>query len=318
LLYPGADSIDVVRNPPSGPVTLIVVDGTWSQTKKVVRENPELAALPRYAFTPTSPSEYRIRKEPDAGYVSTIEALVHVLAALEPDGSRFRALLQPFRAMVAAQLACAARSSGGRHHHDKSARPARPRVPALFRERGQDLVCVVGEANAWPYHSPERETAYPDELVQWAAHRLETGETFDFVLAPLHPISPRTPLHTLLPRPILEAGGTDAELFERWRAFTKDTDVICAWGRYATSLFAARGGHLPPIHLDLRQVARDFIGRRVGTVEHFIAGLGAPPNEPEPLAEHLARGRAGVRLAKACQIARYFRTAANEKVALDH
>jgi DTW domain-containing protein YfiP len=304
LLYPGPGAIDVVRNPPTGPVTLIVVDGTWSQTKKVVRENPELAALPRYAFTPSSPSEYRIRKEPDAGYVSTIEALVHVLAALEPDGARFRALLRPFRAMVDAQLACAARSSGSRHRHAPSTRRRRLRVPALFRERPQDLVCVVGEANAWPYRSPERETAYPDELVQWAAHRLETGETFDFVLAPVHPISPTTPLHTELPRAILEAGGSASELFERWRAFTKSTDVVCSWGRYATSIFAARGGHLPPIRLDLRQIAREFTRKKVGTVEHFIAGIEAPSGKHS--AQHLARGRAGVRLANACQIARYF------------
>src|SRR5882724_229278 len=45
LLYPGRGAIDVVQHPPETPVTLIVVDGTWSQTKKVVRENPELAAL---------------------------------------------------------------------------------------------------------------------------------------------------------------------------------------------------------------------------------------------------------------------------------
>ena len=69
-----------------------MVDGTWWQTKKVVRENPVLAALPRYAFTPRAPSEYRIRKEPQDDYVSTIEALALVLGALEGDPSRFRAL----------------------------------------------------------------------------------------------------------------------------------------------------------------------------------------------------------------------------------
>src|ERR1700722_16678898 len=40
LLYPGPGAIDVLRHPPSSPVTLVVVDGTWSQAKKVLRENP--------------------------------------------------------------------------------------------------------------------------------------------------------------------------------------------------------------------------------------------------------------------------------------
>jgi len=113
LLYPGAKAMDVVATPPRVPVTLIVVDGTWSNTKKVLRENPELAALARYALAPTSPSEYRIRSEPKAGYVSTIEAVAQVLAAWEPDGERFQALLRPFRAMVEGQIAFASRSLAG-------------------------------------------------------------------------------------------------------------------------------------------------------------------------------------------------------------
>ena len=95
LLYPGAGAIDIVRSPPRGPVTLVVVDGTWAQTKKVVTSNPNLAALPRYAFVPSRPSEYRIRREPNATSVATIEALVHALTALE--GDRFEDLLAPFR-----------------------------------------------------------------------------------------------------------------------------------------------------------------------------------------------------------------------------
>ena len=64
LLYPGDDAVDVVKSPPSSPITLVVVDGTWWQTRKLVRANPVLRNLPRYAFTPEAPSEYRIRREP--------------------------------------------------------------------------------------------------------------------------------------------------------------------------------------------------------------------------------------------------------------
>src|SRR3954449_12670499 len=50
LLYPGPEARDILREPPPGPATLVVVDGTWSQAKTVVRDNPVLQALPRYAF----------------------------------------------------------------------------------------------------------------------------------------------------------------------------------------------------------------------------------------------------------------------------
>jgi len=110
LLFPGDAAIDIVREPPPGPITLVVVDGTWRQVKKVVRLNPPLAALPRYAFVPPAPSEYRIRHEPKETYVSTIEALVHVLGVLEGEPARFTALLAPFRAMVDAQLEYVARA----------------------------------------------------------------------------------------------------------------------------------------------------------------------------------------------------------------
>jgi DTW domain-containing protein YfiP len=315
LLYPGAGAIDVVAHPPRGPITLVVVDGTWWQTKKLVRENPELAALPRYAFTPPSPSEYRIRREPDDAYVSTIEALVHVLGALEGDPDRFRALLAPFRAMVDAQIACERRLRGARLRHKRAghaghaghAKP-RPRVPSILGERAEDLVCVVGEANAWPYRCPERATSYPDELVQWVARRVSTGETFELVVAPSHPLAPRTPDHIGLEAEELAAGVTRDDLLARWRAFVRDTDVVCSWGRYATSLFASAGGHLPKARVDLRQVARVYASGKVGTLDDFTATLG-PPAAPRSG----PRGRAGARLAQVEAIARHFVAAAREQ-----
>lgn len=270
LLYPGEGSIDITKSPPPGPVTLVVVDGTWSQTKKVVRTNPVLAALPRYAFVPPRPSEYRIRKEPDDASVATIEALVHALTALEGDANRFSTLLAPFRAMIDFQLACQERFHAGRTRHAKRrARHRRMRVPRVVTERLADVVCVAAEANAWPYTQRANDPSLRDELVQWAAYRPATGETMSFVVAPRDVIAPGTTLHTRLDEATLRAGGTLEELHARWRDFVRDTDVICSWGRYETNLFAASGGWLPAGHLDLRHVARDVARGSVGTLAHY-------------------------------------------------
>ncbi len=301
LLYPGNGAIDVVASPPAGPVTLIVIDGTWSQAKTVVRDNARLRELPRYTFTPPVPSEYRIRKEPKATYVSTLEALVHVLGALEGDAARFEALLTPFRAMIDSQIACEKTRDGHRSRHAKKPKPTGPRAPAIFRERAQDLVCVVGEANAWPYGSRERETAlHPDEMVHWVATRVATGEAFDCVIAPSHPLAPRTGMHVELTEERLAAGESTSELLARWRSFVRDTDVLCHWGHYAAALFGKTGAFMPASQVDLRQVARAITKRRVGTLEDFVESIGAPAWSS------LAVGRAGKRLGKVAAVTRHF------------
>ncbi len=304
LLYPGEGAIDVASHPPAGPVTLVVVDGTWWQARKVIRENPELAALPRYTFAPPTPSEYRIRKEPDAACVSTIEALVHVLGVLEGDKKRLSALLAPFRAMVDAQIACERRFQGARVRHARGPRPPRRRVPAALLAHGENLVCVSGEANAWPYGSSEREGArYPEELVHWLAFRPRTGERFELVKAPRH-LAPSTPAHLALSRGALESGCTGEVLRRQWRAFVRDDDVLCSWGTYATSLFAAEGGYLPPVRLDLRQVARAYVNGRFGTLDELLVRLGVAPSPA------LGPGRAGERLGQLVTVTRFLEDAA--------
>ena len=298
LLYPGEGSIDITKSPPPGPVTLVVVDGTWSQTKKVVRTNPVLAALPRYAFVPPQPSEYRIRKEPDDASVATIEALVHALTALEGDATRFSTLLAPFRAMIDFQVECEQRFRGAQSRHaTRRARVRRMRVPRVLSERLHDVVCVVGEANAWPYTVRAANPELRDELVQWAAYRPATGETLSFVVAPRGVIAPGTTLHTRLDEATLQAGGTLEELHARWRAFVRDTDVVCSWGRYETNLFSSVGGRLPAGHLDLRHVARDVARGSVGTLAHYRDSVGLARDD-EAGAALLARvpGRAGHKL----------------------
>jgi DTW domain-containing protein YfiP len=310
LLYPGPGSIDIVASPPPGPVTLVVVDGTWAQTKKVVRTNPRLAALPRYAFVPKTPSEYRIRKEPDDASVATIEALVHALSALEGDETKFEALLSPFRAMIDFQIECQQKLRGARVRHARHrARPRRMRVPRVVTDRPRDIVCVAGEANAWPYTVRPRGAGHVDELVQWAAFRPATGETMTFVVAPRDELSPGTTIHTRLDETTLRAGGTLDELHARWRAFVRESDVICSWGRYETNLFTANGGWLPPERLDLRLVARDVSRGTAGTLAHYRDSLAEGEDRNVGLLTTVP-GRAGHKLRAIGDVIAAFHTAA--------
>jgi DTW domain-containing protein YfiP len=120
LLYPGKDARDLHRSPIASPVTLIVMDGTWTNTRKMVRRNPILRHLPRVTFQPDHPSEYRIRREPDARFVSTIEALMYVLGVIEGNAARFQGLMLPFQKMIDTQLA---------HKSGRAASRSRP-IPA--------------------------------------------------------------------------------------------------------------------------------------------------------------------------------------------
>jgi DTW domain-containing protein YfiP len=281
LLWPGPGAIDVAAAPPAGPVTLVVVDGTWAQAKKLVRSNPELDALPRYSFVPREPGRYRIRREPSADCRSTIEALAEVLGVLEGDRERFLPLLRPFDAMVDMQLEQHALHQRARTR--LRPRRVRQRVPPIFAERASDLVCVAGEVSD------------DEALIYWLAHRVATGELFVSVVA--HPISERIAKHTRLAIDRVAAGCPLGELVAQWNAFVRPSDIVCAWGQCAIGRLFAAGGELPHTRFDLRPIVRALVGHRVGALEDHHATLGAPVR---PLAE----GRAGIRLAMLADVVR--------------
>ena len=288
LLYPGPDAIDLERTPPRGPTTLVVIDGTWHQARAMVRANPALAALPRYSLSPPKPSEYRIRRAPQGDFISTIEAMALALGVLEGDRRRFEAMLSPFRAMVDWQLRFAQQIGHGRVR--RARRPGhklRSRLPdALFEGA---LVCVAGEANAWPYDRQTRTPPHPHELVHFLAHRVQDASSLDFLLAPRAPLSSSPVTHARLDPIDLERGHTPAQLLSVWSDFLRPDDVICAWGSYTLNLLRREGVRLGEQVLDLRKLVGDFLKRSPGSLEDFVqaSALSFRP---------LGRGRGGERL----------------------
>ncbi len=101
LLYPG-ENAPVLSDLSSDerPEQLIIIDGTWHQAKTIVRDVLQLHDLPCYRLAPTSPGQYRIRREPNAHSLSTLEATVGALHALEPSTTGLDQLLDAFDQMA--------------------------------------------------------------------------------------------------------------------------------------------------------------------------------------------------------------------------
>lgn len=114
VLSPGPESIDLSKVDPPERATLFprgkqlvifVIDGTWSQARRMKRLSQNLHRIPSICFTPTTPSGFKVRKQPAAYCYSTIEA-VH--ACIELTGAEDKEaasnLLRTFSYMVEQQV----------------------------------------------------------------------------------------------------------------------------------------------------------------------------------------------------------------------
>lgn len=297
VLYPGAGAKDVTREPPEGDVTLVVIDGTWHHAKAITRDNPWLAELPRYAFAPEKPSEYRIRSEPQEDYVSTIEALALTLGALEGNPARFQSMLEPFRAMVDVQVGFASRSTGGRRRLRR-----RRDNPAASRLAGEllspNLVCMAAEANAWPYDHATKKARFPEEIVYLAAARLDGSGDFEAFVAPEQPLAFSPMKHARLAEAQVRSGVTREAFRAAWQAFLRPDDILCVWGTYGINLLRRHHTTLPERILDARKVSGDLLKRRPGSVEDLVEALALP-------FQACGSGRGGDRLGMLVSVTRH-------------
>ena len=118
LLFPGEGALELAElaaRPTPRPRLLVVPDGTWRKARKLLHLNPNLAALPRVVLPQGLSSRYRLRKAPAEGALSTIEAIVHALDALDAPQSH-AALLRPFEALIEGQIAAMGEETFQRNH----------------------------------------------------------------------------------------------------------------------------------------------------------------------------------------------------------
>lgn len=93
LLYPGPRSLNLTGRsagelaaqfPAEKQIVVFVIDGTWATARQTANQSKNLRELPRIAFTPPGPSNFRVRKQPGVDCYSTIEAVHHVIELLGP------------------------------------------------------------------------------------------------------------------------------------------------------------------------------------------------------------------------------------------
>lgn len=119
LLFPGEGAVPLMELAKRvEPLRLIVPDGTWRKARKLLHLNPRLAALSRVALPVGLMSRYRLRKAPMPGALSTLEAIVTALNALEGAG-RFDPLLRPFEALIETQINAMGAEVYQRHHGNR-------------------------------------------------------------------------------------------------------------------------------------------------------------------------------------------------------
>ena len=112
LLYPQTTA-DTAAPPPLAPevlrdpsrLRLIVLDGTWRKSRKLLHLNPLLQQLPRLSLIEVPLSRYLIRKAHRANQLSTLESTCRALGQLESNAARFQPLLNAFDGFVTQHVA---------------------------------------------------------------------------------------------------------------------------------------------------------------------------------------------------------------------
>lgn len=115
VLYPGEDSVLLNSNSLANDEkqnVIFLIDSTWHNAKKLLRDSPNIQALPKISFEHTKSSEFKIKEQPMELCLSTIESTHCVLELLNLHGNEelspgeLDGFLEPFRKMVGYQVKC--------------------------------------------------------------------------------------------------------------------------------------------------------------------------------------------------------------------
>ena len=102
LLYPPETARGTSQATPAArPRQLVVLDGTWRKSLRMLHANPLLQTLPRWSIESPAATRYRsLRKARRPDQLSTLEATCAALAQLEEASARYAPLLDAFDRFV--------------------------------------------------------------------------------------------------------------------------------------------------------------------------------------------------------------------------
>ena len=96
--------------PAARPSCLVVLDGTWRKSLRMLHANPLLQSLPRWAIAVDGPARYAaLRQARLPTQLSTLEAACAALADVEDAPARYAPLLDAFDRFVADRASRASR-----------------------------------------------------------------------------------------------------------------------------------------------------------------------------------------------------------------
>ena len=300
LLYPSEHAREVTSlAADERPRTLIAIDGTWSQARSLYRKNPWLETLPHVKLTQAPPSNYRIRREPRAHYVSTIEALVHALRALEPDTEGFDALLARFDAMIDRQLAFQDNPPPNSYKHSRREQRVLQPHP-LFRDSVRSP--VVGYAE---YVGTDARKG--GALIQVCVERVTDGARYEALLSTSVDAPEDEHLHNMeLTREQLAGGVTRETVIADLARFVRAEDFLVAWS--PSTIHLLQGLATWTDTLILKGLYGNLTRSRPGELQTIAKRHGYPV-----ATEHYS-GRAGRRMAAAVALATWMHNGARANV----
>lgn len=294
LLYPGEGAIEVGALPASErPARLIVLDGTWPQSKRLYTANPWLHTLPRLRLAPDRPSAWRVRLPPRPECLSTIESIVQALRVLEPDTpgllAGLDALLDAFHRMNERTVAFMRAATRTPRHLRPRLRESRKLPRELFAPR---LLVVHGEVPA---------TGDAREVLHWVAAHVDGDERFESIVRSAScPPSAGQLAHIGVDPLDVARGESHLALCERFAWFAGDGAVLAAWNARTLAVARELLGRREPCVL-LKAAYTNLRGGRCGHVADVTRAEGL-----EPVALPF-RGRAAITTGHAVAVARWLR-----------
>ena len=304
LLFPGTGSLELGELLPADrPGQLVVLDGTWHQAKTLLRDLPVLQSLPRYKIARSQPGQFRIRYEPTAFSLSTVEAVVEALQVLEPETDGLKRLLDCFDTMVESQLAHPQAEYLGLPFHLRH----RSNLNLPYRLRGilQKVVVASGESSVGVGASSSKRSNLQTnrQPVFWAAERLDDGQSFALPIKTSGELPDRHFEHMQLSRNHWNAAVTVPEFRRAWNEFLKPDDCLVVYNRAAVNLLHAVNASVPETFF------LKSINTPVLESPQWIDG-----DLPRVVSDRLSiklPGRPGIRLARLVGVVRYLNTIAN-------